>query len=173
MAVPHSSSPREGIDVESFTIRTAVLDETDIATIVHHRRKMFFDMGHRDEQALDEMSWKFREWLRRKMEAEEYLAWFAVAEDGCVTAGAGLWLMDWPPHLVAKGKWRGNIVNVYTEAAYRRQGLARRLMRVAMNWCMENGVDAVILHASDEGRALYESLGFTATNEMRLVRRAE
>jgi hypothetical protein len=28
----------------------------------------------------------------------------------------------------------------------------------------------VILHASDEGRPLYEKLGFEATNEMRLKR---
>jgi hypothetical protein len=32
-------------------------------------------------------------------------------------------------------------------------------------------VGAVVLHASEEGRALYESLGFEETNEMRLVRR--
>jgi hypothetical protein len=30
-------------------------------------------------------------------------------------------------------------------------------------------VDAVILHSSPEGRPLYESLGFTSTNEMRRI----
>jgi hypothetical protein len=29
-------------------------------------------------------------------------------------------------------------------------------------------VETVILHASDEGRALYEALGFRGTNEMRV-----
>jgi hypothetical protein len=43
-------------------------------------------------------------------------------------------------------------------------------MLVAMEWCEREGVGAVILHASPEGRALYESLGFEATNEMRLTR---
>jgi hypothetical protein len=41
-------------------------------------------------------------------------------------------------------------------------------MRVILDWCRENGVDTIILHASAEGRSLYESLGFQATNEMRL-----
>jgi GNAT superfamily N-acetyltransferase len=127
-------------------------------------------MGHRDERALELMSEKFRPWLRRKMETGEYLAWFAIAPDGSVAAGAGLWLMDWPPHIVAGGKWRGNIVNVYTETVYRRKGLARELMRTAMDWCAREGVGTVILHASDEGRPLYEKLGFEATNEMRLKR---
>jgi hypothetical protein len=43
------------------------------------------------------------------------------------------------------------------------------LMQVARDWCAANHVDAVILHASAEGSALYTSLGFTATNEMRLI----
>lgn len=151
-----------------FKIRAARLDEKDVETIVHHRRAMFFDMGHRDEKALEDMSERFRPWLRRKMEAHEYLAWFAIAPDESVAAGAGLWLMEWPPHMIAGGKWRGNILNVYTGAAYRRQGLARQLMQKAMDWCAREGVEAVILHSSPDGRALYESLGFEATNEMRL-----
>jgi GNAT superfamily N-acetyltransferase len=65
-------------------------------------------------------------------------------------------------------KWRGNIVNVYTETAYRRKGLARELMKTAMEWCAREGVEMVILHASDHGRPLYERLGFEATNEMTL-----
>lgn len=159
----------EGVK-EIMEIRAARVDESDLATIVHHRRAMFFDMGNHDERALDAMSEKFRPWLRRKMQADEYLAWFAIASDASVAAGAGLWLMDWPPLMAAGGRWRGNILNVYTEAAYRRQGLARQLMLVAMDWCEREGVEGVILHASPEGRALYESLGFQATNEMRLTR---
>jgi hypothetical protein len=42
-------------------------------------------------------------------------------------------------------------------------------MRVALDWCGAHGIDHVILHASVEGRHLYESLGFEATNEMRLI----
>jgi ribosomal protein S18 acetylase RimI-like enzyme len=151
-------------------IRAASLDDRDLETIVRHRRGMFFDMGHRDEQALELMSGKFRMWLRRKMEAGEYLAWFATKAEETVMGGAGLWLMDWPPHMIGEGRWRGNIVNVYTEREYRRRGIARELMKVAMDWCEKHEVGTVVLHASVEGRALYESLGFEGTNEMRLGR---
>jgi GNAT superfamily N-acetyltransferase len=161
------------LSVGDFKIRPATLEEKDVAAIVHHRRAMFFDMGHQDEQALEEMSEKFRAWLRRKMNAGEYLGWFAIAPDESVAAGAGLWLMDWPPHMISGGKWRGNILNVYTVAEYRRQGLARQLMLRAMEWCAREGVVTVILHASPEGRALYERLGFEPTNEMQLRRETE
>jgi GNAT superfamily N-acetyltransferase len=60
------------------------------------------------------------------------------------------------------------IVNVYTEPAHRRRGLARRLMVAMLDWLREQGYGTVSLHASDYGRPLYESLGFAATNEMRM-----
>ena len=130
---------------------------------------MFVDMNYRDAVALDTMLAAFLPWLREKMAAGEYLAWVACAEDGSIAAGLGLWLMDWPPHMIGPGSRRGNILNVYTEPPFRRQGIARRLMETALEWCKAKGIRAVILHASADGRKLYESLGFRATNEMRLV----
>jgi len=156
-----------------MNIRLGTLDEFDLEAIVYHRRAMFRDMGYADESALDSMTARFRPWLRRKMEAGEYLAWFALAPDSSIASGLGLRLMDWPPHMVGSGEWRGNILNVYTEPVYRRQGMARALMQVALKWCAASRLETVILHASEEGRGLYESLGFEPTNEMRLVQRPE
>jgi|SRR5690348_7970602 len=151
---------------EGFAIRLA--STADLETLVAHRRAMFFDMGYKDDGALDSMSAKFRVWLREHMDSGEYHAWLILGPDGSVMAGAGLWLMDWPPHMVGKGQRRGNILNVYTSENYRRRGLARELMEAVLRWCRENGVDTVILHASPDGKSLYESMGFTGTNEMRI-----
>jgi GNAT superfamily N-acetyltransferase len=141
----------------------------DAENIVRHRRAMFSDMGYRDQAALDAMCAAFRPWLAARMAAGEYLAWMARTADGRAAGGLGLWLMDWPPHMIGAGARRGNILNVYTEPEFRRQGIARRLMRTALEWCRGNSIAAVILHASAEGRALYESLGFQPTNEMRIA----
>lgn len=149
-----------------FTIRGAAESEVDI--LVAHRRTMFLDMGYPDDAAMARMVEKCRPWLLAKMQSGEYLAWLATDQSGAIAAGAGLWLMDWIPHLVGKSTRRGNILNVYTEREFRRRGLARRLVEVAVEWCRENGIDTVILHASPEGRPLYEALGFAATNEMRI-----
>ena len=150
----------------TIEIRQAALE--DAPTLVAHRRAMFRDMGYHDEAALDAMSIRFLPWVERMMRASEYLAWLAVADDGRIAAGAGLWLMDWPSHMVGSSDRRGNILNVYTEPDFRRRGLARIVTVAAMDWCRDNGVDCVILHASEEGRPLYESLGFERTNEMRI-----
>ena len=148
-------------------VRPATLD--DIETIVGHRRSMFVDMGYSDNAALDAMTAAFRPWLRRKMVEGEYLSWVASKSDGLIIAGLGLWLMDWPPHMIGPGTRRGNILNVYTDRAFRRQGIARGLLEVALGWCREHGLRCVILHASHDGKFLYEQFGFKPTNELRLL----
>jgi GNAT superfamily N-acetyltransferase len=152
--------------VPTLPIRLATLSDAGI--IASHRRKMFSDMGERNESALDAMCSAFLPWVERKISGGEYLGWLITNADGEVVAGAGLWLMDWPPHMIGSAT-RGNILNVYVERAFRRQGLARRLMETALEWCRANGVRAVILHASEEGRGLYTRMGFRPTNEMRVV----
>jgi GNAT superfamily N-acetyltransferase len=150
---------------EGYTVRRASTD--DIDTLVAHRRAMFVDMGYRDETALDSMAAKCHHWLLNRMNREEYLAWLAIAPDQSIVAGAGLWIMDWIPHMIGSGP-RGNILNVYTAVEFRRRGLAGELLKAALQWCRSNGVDTLVLHASPDGRRLYESMGFVRTNEMRI-----
>jgi len=154
-------NPREGIVLRRATLKDAPI-------IAKHRRLMFRDIGYRDEAALYAMAEKFLPWIEMKIASGEYLAWLAVSAGDVVVAGAGLWLMDWPAHMVGSSARRGNILNVYTEPHFRCRGLARWMVEAALDWCKANEVDVVILHASPQGRALYESLGFQAGNEMRI-----
>jgi len=118
---------------ERISLRQATLE--DARTIAKHRRLMFRDMGYADEAALDAMMARFLPWLEKKIESRDYLAWLAVTTADFVVAGAGLWLMDWPPHMVGSSSRRGNILNVYTDPQFRRRGLAKRLMQTALDWC--------------------------------------
>ncbi len=62
--------------------------------------------------------------------------------------------------LFSYGKRLAWIGMVLTRAEYRRQGLARRLMEDAISSAEHNGIRTMKLDATDEGRPLYESLGF-------------
>lgn len=150
---------------DAITIRQATV--ADIEQIVTHRRRMFEDMGNQDLEALNNMEASFRPWLIDHMRREVYLSWFACTEENRVVAGADVWLMDWPPGQFDISLYRGYILNVYTHPDFRRRGLARQLVQTCVDWCYANDVHIVGLHASDEGRKVYEGLGFTPTNEMR------
>ena len=144
----------------------------DLAVVMCHRRRMFEDMGHRDPAALDAMERVSGPVIRRGLESGLYRGWLAQAPDGEVVAGGGVLLVSFPCQPRDPSPRRAWILNVYTEPRYRRQGLARRLMEVAIAWCRKQGLGSVYLHASEDGRPLYEALGFTPTNEMQLDLRA-
>ncbi|MBQ3841257.1 MAG: GNAT family N-acetyltransferase [Ruminiclostridium sp.] len=60
---------------------------------------------------------------------------------------------------------RAHLMNVYTNAAYRRQGIARKLVTMLIDEAKERGVTEIGLDATDSGRPLYEALGFRASGE--------
>jgi ribosomal protein S18 acetylase RimI-like enzyme len=150
-----------------YTIRPAALEEAPLVTA--HRRAMFDAMQLAAPQVLDQADANFLPWVQDKMAKGEYLHWFAEDEQGRVAAGAGVWLMEWAPHALDPSGRRGNILNVFTDPAHRRRGLARRLTQTVLDHCRALGLRTFILHASHDGRAVYEAFGFKATNEMRLL----
>ncbi len=152
--------------IEPFTIRRATLD--DVPAILFQRRSMFTEMGAGSPEEMDRMEAGFEPWLRQKMAEARYHGWFAVTDSGELAAGAGLWLMDWPPTVIEPNTRRAYMLNVYTYAPYRQRGLAHRLTQTVIAWCRTNGFHLVVLHASDAGRPVYESMGFQLSNEMKL-----
>jgi GNAT superfamily N-acetyltransferase len=150
---------------ENWIIRPTRADE--LAIVLHHRRQMYIDMGTTDVRMLDEVERASQEIFGESLRNGTYRGWFAEV-DGQVIAGGGVLLLAFQPGPREPRPVRPFIVNVYTEPAHRRRGLARRLMEVMVEWCRAQGYAGVSLHASDHGRRLYESMGFLPTNEMRL-----
>jgi GNAT superfamily N-acetyltransferase len=128
---------------------------------------MYIDMGTADVHLLDVVEQASQAIFGEALRNGTYQSWFVEA-DGQVIAGGGVLLLAFQPGPREPRPTRPFIVNVYTEAAYRRRGLARRLIEVMVEWCRAQGYAGVHLHASDDGRSLYESMGFLPTNEMRL-----
>jgi len=57
---------------------------------------------------------------------------------------------------------------MYTEPEFRRQGLGGKLLKEVLEYSRRNGITYATLHASKSGKSLYESHGFSDTNEMRM-----
>jgi len=149
-----------------ITIREAAPSES--AIILHHRRSMFRDMGEGTVEELDRMVEVASPWLARALGDGSYHHWLALDGLGRVAGGGGVLLSPWPANPKDPCTQRAVILNVYTEPEFRKRGIARQVMQTVMAWVKEHGFHSVNLHASDEGRHLYEKLGFKATNEMRL-----
>jgi GNAT superfamily N-acetyltransferase len=148
-----------------ITIRVA--SPTDIPEILRQRRSLYEDMHDHDSNALDAMARLSGDYLKKAIAEGSFRAWLAFERDLAVAGGAVI-VSPWPAHPYDLECRRATILNVYTDPAYRRRGLARLLMQTMIAWCQQAGFARVTLHASEDGRHLYESLGFEASNEMRL-----
>jgi len=149
-----------------ITVREAAPSES--AIILHHRRSMFRDMGEGTVEELDRMVEVAGPWLERALADGSYHHWLAVDSAGQVAGGGGVLLCPWPANPHDPCTQRAVILNVYTEKEFRKRGIARQIMQAILAWIERYGLRAVNLHASAEGRSLYEKLGFEPTNEMRL-----
>ena len=152
---------------------TRTATAADASLITHHRRRMFVDAGRADNQVLGVMSHHFEPWVAKMIDEQKYIGWLTCDEDR-VVAGAGLLLLDWPPHpLDPRSTQRGYLLNVYVEPEYRRKKLASHLIDMALAEARRRKIRVVALHSTEEARRLYESNGFRQTNEMFYVEPVE
>lgn len=157
-----------------FMVRRATV--ADAGVITRHRVEMFKDMGVLPPQLGEVLATETVRYLEEAMPNEEYVGWLAASSGRPeeIVAGAGLQRRRVLPHPqagpggigLADGR-QGIVLNVFTERAFRCRGLAELLMRHVIAWAERSGLETLVLHTSDEGRRLYERLGFVPTNEMR------
>jgi len=151
--------------MEDLLIREATPD--DIPEILRQRRGMYLDMGYEDSPALAAMLSTCEPYLSQALANGSFRGWLALKDEHFVGGGAVV-ISPWPSHPYDLECRRATILNVYVDPEFRRRGIARRLMRTMIDWCRQQKFAAVYLHASKDGRHLYESLGFEPTNEMKL-----
>jgi GNAT superfamily N-acetyltransferase len=158
---------------ETFRIRRATAQDAGI--VAWHRARMFQDMGDVSDDAFEILRAKARARLKEWLDSGDYVGWLATPADQpeMVVGGAGIQLQPILPRpvnasTVGEGR-QGTVVNVFTEPQWRRRGIAGLLMKEIIIWSKDEHLDRLLLHASDEGRSVYERLGFIAGNEMRFV----
>ncbi len=139
-----------------YEIRSATLEDLD--TLVAHRLAMFEAVGSSYDAA--SVGPAFRAWAAQMMRADQYHAWLAASRADGVVGGGGLTILPWPPGPSYVGGRIAFVYNVYVAPSHRRRGVARLIMRTIHDWCARNGIGLVGLNASEEGRPLYDSLGY-------------
>lgn len=152
---------------EEFSIRE--ITAADVPAIVRQRRMMFEDMGFTDGARNDRMDESVTGYLARAIPAGEYRGWLAEDSTGEVVAGIGMAVVRLPGKPMNPSGLYVYLMSLYVEPAYRRRGIARRLLDRGILWAGSQGITEAKLHASPQGRLIYDRMGFLETNEMRLL----
>ncbi|MBQ6409529.1 MAG: GNAT family N-acetyltransferase [Butyrivibrio sp.] len=103
----------------------------------------------------------------------DHITVLAFDDDNVVGCASMSYIRIMPTFSHPTGKW-AHLMNVYTRREYRRRGIARKMVELLIRETWKKGVTEISLDATESGRPLYESMGFTDSSEcMTLVRKIE
>ena len=137
----------------------------DIETLTNLRVALFKDIGDiTDEKHAEAFREATHRYLSEALPRGKFLAWVAE-EDGQIVGTSGLIFFEQAPtpgNLVGS---EGYVLNMYTVPQWRGRGIARTLLEEIIKYVKNTGTTQLWLYATDEGRPLYEKLGFVALTD--------
>lgn len=147
---------------EETNIRRASIDEIDV--LIELRLAMFEAMGV-EAEVLAQTAVSIRDYFEQHLPTGAFRVWVAEC-GGQPIASIGLVLHSIPPSPGNPTGKEAYIMNLVTLSEYRRQGIAKRLLLHVLDVVRSEGVPKASLHASSDGRRIYEELGFSVSDEV-------
>ena len=145
-----------------YTFRKAGLG--DIEALVRLREEFMGCFGPLDEKGREALS-NYRDFLLEGIADGSFVQWLAEI-DGEIAATGSISFYRLPPTSRRPNGRACYIGNMFTYPAHRKRGLAGEILRLLADEARAAGCHAILLHASDQGRPLYEAYGFAATHDM-------
>lgn len=99
------------------------------------------------------------QYFRTHIPTSDFINWNAM-DKGRIVATGGICFHAYPPVFGSLVETRGYIMNIYTLPAWRRQGLARKILGKLLTEARHRGAVMINLHATEIGKGLYHSEGF-------------
>ncbi len=147
------------------TLRPAEI--ADIPVLIELRLAQMQSMRRHDPESLARLAAATEIYLREHLPDGSFRAWLAEM-DGQVVSTGGLVIRQAPPTYNNLSGREGYLMALYTRPEFRRRGLATAILQTILEHLRGEGILRVTLRASQEGRPLYEKLGFEHTPEMKL-----
>lgn len=108
----------------------------------------------------DEFRAETLEYIREHIGTDDLIIFLALDGETIASSCMACIFQTAPVPSCPNGK-AAELLNVYTKQAYRRMGLAEKLVRMAIMELQTRGVEKVLLDYTDDGLPLYRKLGFT------------
>lgn len=122
-----------------------------------------------DSVDMSEVETSSREYYKRALSGGTHMAILVMDGSSFIGAGGVSYYEVMPTYHNPSGK-KAYIMNMYTNPAYRRQGIAYKTLDMLVQDAKKRGITQISLEATDMGRPLYEKYGFLPMNaEMELI----
>ena len=128
----------------------------DVSDFVEMRIAQLLEEGARESLDLRPA---LRDYYARHLVDDTFIAWLAFA-GGRMVATSGISIVEKPPYYGCPTGRIGLVSSMYTDPAWRRQGIARDLLLRVLEEARTHGCGTAQITASDAGVPLYQSVGF-------------
>ena len=132
------------------------LTENDLETFINMRINQLREEGATDEM---DLSPALMDYYRRHLANGTFVSWLAMDGDKIIGT-SGMSFVEKPPYFGCPTGRIGLLSSMYTNPDYRRQGIARELLRRVVEEARAYGCGTVQITASDMGVLLYSDFGF-------------
>ena len=117
-----------------------------------------------DDEDMSVVEEESKAYYRRALETGEHIAYLVYDNGAFVGAGGVSFYQVMPTYHNPTGK-KAYIMNMYTNPAYRRKGIAYHTLEILVADAKNKGIDAISLEATEMGRPLYEEFGFVGMKD--------
>ena len=141
-------------------IRKATIDDMEL--LIRLRLDFLLD-ENKELHDIETVKKKNREYFAKWIPNGGFIA-FTAEDAGEICSTAFLSIVERPPRNANTSYLVGTVYNVYTYPPYRNNGSATKVMAALLDEAKLLGVASVDLLATDDGKPLYEKLGFKIPN---------
>lgn len=143
--------------------RKAAIDDLDILTNTRIEVLRAAN-GLPDDTEMDDVEKQSRAYYQKALCDGTHTAYLVFDGDRFAGAGGISYYQVMPTYHNPSGE-KAYIMNMYTRPAYRRMGIASRVLDLLIEDAKSRGIQFITLEATAMGRPLYEKYGFTAMND--------
>ncbi len=143
-----------------MAIQIRMAEQTDIPALCRLRLAYFDEeFGTLPQEQLAAITLQLPQFFAEHL-GKDCLTVAAALPTGELVANAILMISEKPANPFFPNGRTGYVLGVFTESAYRGQGIATRMMQRLLEESTVRRLDQVTLSASDMGKPIYEKLGF-------------
>ncbi len=142
----------------NISIRKADIDDIDI--LVEWRMVVLNDVfSEYQKSSFKDLEENSREYYRKAIPGGQHIACFAYLDDEIVGCG-GLCLYSEMPSPDNKLGQCAYLMNIYVKPEFRSNNIGYEIVNWLLNVASNNNISKIFLETSNDGRRLYEKIGF-------------
>ncbi len=155
-------------EMSAMNLREAFI--RDISALAKHHRSMFEEIWAQKGEPINAVKARdiekaYAQKLESEMDGGICKAW-VVESKGVIVSSGAITFVSFVPTPYDLSSKIAYLHSIFTEKSYRNKKCAQRIVHTAIKYCSDQGVNRMILTASNAGKPIYEKIGFHSTPDM-------